>query len=194
MSDQAKLPAGPWERYAAPAATAKPWERYGQPPPIQPRAVTPPAADEGGSFFPEAGKAIAAGAVNTVGTMAKGLAAEQAASPAEDRAVAGLVPELARIPQMSNSEWVDFQRRASTGIRGLKEMDLLAIASQIRNGTMTLEGAPSMRPRRSISRISRRPLPFRDAALQGRPEGAGLREEAVPGGEGLRGRMDARDR
>lgn len=151
MAENAALK-GPWTKYETPlvdaatpsptptpgAKAAGPWAKYAQP--ANAPAIAPVAEPEGGSFLPEVGKGIAAGAINTTGTMVKGLAAEQANSPAEREAVTGLAADFENIPTMTDAQWVDWQRRAGKGIRGLKEMDFLAVASQVRHGTLTPQG------------------------------------------------------
>ena len=115
------------------------WKKAGQP-------------QEHGVFLKEVGKGLGAGAVNLVGGAIKGGAAQATIaendfrnvpnrSPEEETAVAGLVADLQRIPDMTHEEWVAFQRRAVTEIRGAKELGILPMARLIRDGKMTAEEA-----------------------------------------------------
>jgi len=99
-----------------------------------------PAADSG-SFVKEVGKGVAAGATNVVGSMLKGLSAEQARSPEEEATANQLAADFPRIPQMSDAEYNQFRIKAGKGIRGLKEMDMLALAASVRAGQMPVDEA-----------------------------------------------------
>lgn len=102
-------------------------------------APVKPAEAESSNFITEVGKGIAAGAANVAGLAAKGIAANEARSPAEEQTYADLVADLPRVKDMTPEEWGEFQRKAMTGIRGANEMNLLVTAANIRNGVTTLE-------------------------------------------------------
>jgi N12 class adenine-specific DNA methylase/uncharacterized protein YcbK (DUF882 family)/predicted RNA methylase len=94
--------------------------------------------DQGNSgYFAEGSKALVRGARNVVGTMMQGAATPMSRDPAEETAMAALVRDFERVPQMTDAEWADFQKRAATDIRGRRGVDLVARARTVRNGQMT---------------------------------------------------------
>ena len=119
-------------------------------------AAKPAAAAQGGSFLPEVGKGVAAGAANVVGSTLKGLSTTQARSPEEEKVAYELADELKRIPTMSEPEYNQFRLKAMKGIRGYKEMDLIALSATIRAGKMTPGEAakrldlPSILPQQTV--------------------------------------------
>ncbi|MBW3099196.1 LPD38 domain-containing protein [Pseudohoeflea coraliihabitans] len=122
----------PWEKYAqkavTPASTGKPWEKYAQP------AVADGEEAGGGIFLNEVAKSVGRGAVKAVGTGLKGLAANQAESPTEQATYDQLISELPNISSMSDEEFTDFNRRATSELRGLNGLRLIAKARLIREG------------------------------------------------------------
>lgn len=85
---------------------------------------------------------IAGGATSMTGSALKGLASDQARDPAEQEAYAGFIGELSSIRDMDQKEYVDFVRRVREGTRGGNDMNLLAVASQIRNGSREPDDIP----------------------------------------------------
>ena len=106
---------GPWAKYASPtvdavtpspsptpgAKAAGPWAKYAAP---SVKPAQPIAENEHGSFIPEVGKGLAAGAVNVTGTGIKSLAIPNAYDPAEHMALKEVVTDFERIPLMTNTE------------------------------------------------------------------------------------------
>ncbi|HEV7247955.1 MAG TPA: LPD38 domain-containing protein [Shinella sp.] len=103
----------------------------------EPAGVAAEADDAG--VFSEIGKGVAAGATNVVGTMLKGVGANEARSPTEETVYAELVAQLPRVKDMNADEWAAFQKKAMTGVRGGNEINLLVKATNIRNGIDTPE-------------------------------------------------------
>ncbi|WP_421849875.1 PLxRFG domain-containing protein [Oricola sp.] len=111
------------------------WKAAGEPP-------------EKGHFLPELGKALAAGTVHWSGGAIKGgttqatiaandFANRERRSPKEEVSLAGLIADLERIPAMDHKEWVAWQKRGVTDMRGRREMQILTYGRMIRDGKMT---------------------------------------------------------